>query len=66
MGKCQHETTMWVSLYTTKVLFNSFLLVFLPIKKIKFSSLKYTDFHDEVNKSCQDIEGKFENIHMTV
>lgn len=60
MGKCQHETTMCNSLYITKVL-NSFLFVSLPIKKIKFTSLKYTDFHDEVNKHCQHIEGKFEN-----
>lgn len=61
MGKCQHETTMWDSLYITEVLFNSFLFIFLYFKKIKCTSLKYMDFHDESNKSCLHIEEKFEH-----
>lgn len=65
MEKCQHETTMWDSLYITEVLFNSFLFIFPYFKKTKYTISKYVDFHDESNV-WQHIEENFKIIYESV
>lgn len=66
MEKCQHETTMWDSLYITEVLYNSFLFIFPYFKKTKCTISKYMDFSDESYKSGNIEKKNFKTIYERV